>query len=482
MYARIRKQQPVLHKYVDRLVEEGQISREQFEVLYDWLRVKLDAAQTRTEQTPVGSTVRAFDSAWAGLTEKYTAEPVATTVDKEELGAVAEALGTVPEGFVVHRKLKKLLQNRREAVRKDLPLDWAMGEMLAYGTLLLEGHAVRLTGQDVERGTFSHRHAVVFDQKTDQGFEPLNHIREGQARFCVHNSPLTESACVGFEYGYSLGDPQMLVIWEAQFGDFANGAQVYFDQFIASAEVKWKRCSGLTLYLPHGYEGQGPEHSSARPERFLQLCSDKNMQVIQPTTPAQMFHVLRRQMKRNFRKPLVVLTPKSLLRNPQATSSVDDLVHGRFELVLDDPKVTDPKRIDRVLVCTGKVYYDLVAHREELGRDDLAVVRIEQLYPLPTGELADALARYRDARQIVWVQEEPRNMGAYRFLRTTLWDQLDIDLPYVGRDENASPAVASAKMHEQEQRKIMITAIGLPTTGPAAESAGPPSPRKVAAS
>ena len=262
----------------------------------------------------------------------------------------------------------------------------------------------------------------------------------------------------------------MLVIWEAQFGDFANGAQVIFDQFLASAEAKWDRYSGLTLFLPHGYEGQGPEHSSARPERFLQLCANNNMQVVYPTSPAQMFHLLRRQMKRSFRKPLIVLTPKSLLRHPEVVSSVDEFVSGRVNVVLDDPAVNDPSKINRLLLCSGKVYYDLVAHRHKIGRDDVAVVRIEQLYPLPERELADILERYANVHETVWVQEEPKNMGAYRFLKTTLWEVLDLELAYVGRDENASPAVASMKMHTQEQDKIMINAVGLPTSADVAAS------------
>ncbi len=461
MYEQIRKQRPVLQTYVDRLIEEGELTSEQFEVLDQWLRSQLDAAQDRSKATPVAPTVEAFGSVWSGLTGKYSAARVDTAVSRDELGAVARGLGTVPENFNAHRKLKKLLAYRADSVDKDLPLDWAMGEMLAYGTLLVEGHAVRLTGQDVERGTFSHRHAVLFDTVTGDGFDALNHLAPGQAKFCVHNSPLTESACVGFEYGYSLGDPEMLVIWEAQFGDFANGAQVFFDQFIASAEMKWQRFSGLTLFLPHGYEGQGPEHSSARPERFLQLCANNNMQVVNPSTPAQMFHLLRRQMKRSFRKPLIVLTPKSLLRHPKAVSRTANLTEGGFELVLDDPSVTDHQSVRRVLLCSGKVYYDLIAHREQAGGDDVAVVRLEQLYPLATEDLQEVLSQYSPEVELVWVQEEPRNMGAFRFLKTTLWEQLDIDPRYVGRDENASPAVASMKMHLQEQKKIMINALGL---------------------
>ena len=464
LYARIKKQPPVLRTYAQQLIGEGVISEQAFNELYEKLKSQLDEAQTRSAEKPVGSTVAAFSSVWADLTEKYSSEPVETGAPREQLQAVAQALGTVPDDFTAHRKLKKLLENRRQAIEKDQPLDWAMGELLAYGTLLLDGHAVRLTGQDVERGTFSHRHAVLFDQTTGQGYDALNHLQPEQARFCIHNSPLSEAACVGFEYGYSLGDPQMLVIWEAQFGDFANGAQVIFDQFLASAEAKWNRYSGLTLFLPHGYEGQGPEHSSARPERFLQLCANNNMQVVYPTSPAQMFHLLRRQMKRSFRKPLIVLTPKSLLRHPKVVSTVDQFVTGRFELVLDDPHVSDPSKIKRLLLCSGKVYYDLVAHREKIERDDVAVVRIEQLYPLPERELAEIIQRYADVHETVWVQEEPKNMGAYRFLKTTLWERIDLDLAYVGRDESASPAVASTKMHNQEQEKIMINAVGLPTS------------------
>ena len=482
LYARIKKQPPVLRTYAQQLIGEGVISEQAFDELYEKLKAQLDEAQTRSAEKPVGSTVAAFSSVWADLTEKYSSDPVETGAPREQLQAVAHALGTVPDDFTAHRKLKKLLENRRQAIEKDQLLDWAMGELLAYGTLLLDGHAVRLTGQDVERGTFSHRHAVLFDQITGQGYDALNHLQPDQARFCIHNSPLSEAACVGFEYGYSLGDPQMLVIWEAQFGDFANGAQVIFDQFLASAEAKWNRYSGLTLFLPHGYEGQGPEHSSARPERFLQLCANNNMQVVYPTSPAQMFHLLRRQMKRSFRKPLIVLTPKSLLRHPKVVSTVDQFVTGRFELVLDDPHVGDPSKIKRLLLCSGKVYYDLVAHREKIERDDVAVVRIEQLYPLPERELAEIIQRYANVHETVWVQEEPKNMGAYRFLKTTLWERIDLDLAYVGRDESASPAVASMKMHNQEQEKIMINAVGLPTsrTDAARDQANHTAPRLAA--
>jgi 2-oxoglutarate dehydrogenase E1 component len=466
MYEKIRKQTPVLKQYTGTLIAEGLITQQEADRLYAELKDKLDESQTRTKKQPVSPTVSAFRSGWAGLTGDYSDALVDTGAKREQLDLVAKALGRVPDGFALHKKLVKQLEYRRSAVEKDEPLDWAMGELLAYGTLLLEGHAVRLTGQDVERGTFSHRHAVLFDQRTGHGYAPLNEITASQARFCVHNSPLTESGCVGFEYGYSLTDPQMLVIWEAQFGDFANGAQVMIDQFIASAEVKWQRHTGLVLFLPHGYEGQGPEHSSARLERFLTNCARNNMQVVYPTTSAQHFHMLRQQIKRNFRKPLIVMTPKSLLRHPKATSTVEELVSGAFQRVLDDPSVpavAKPKRISRVLLCTGKVYYDLVAHREKVQRDDVAIVRVEQLYPFPERRLREILLRYQHVEELAWVQEEPKNMGAWRHMDAYCREALEITLGYIGRDANASPAAGSVRMHEQEQERIMVMALGLPT-------------------
>jgi 2-oxoglutarate dehydrogenase E1 component len=462
LYERIRKQEPVLTKYAAQLVAEGEITQDEFERGYERLRSALDEAQTRTKEKPVEPTVRALSNTWAGLKMEYSDEPVETAAPKDQLVKVSKALAKMPDGFNLHKKLKKLMDYRGSAVEKDEPLDWAMGEMLAYGTLLDDGFAVRLTGQDVERGTFSHRHAVLFDQKTGKGFEPLNNLASGQSKFCIHNSPLTESACVGFEYGYSLGDPKMLVIWEAQFGDFVNGAQVYFDQFVASAEAKWKRSSGMTCFLPHGYEGQGPEHSSARLERFLILCANNNMAVVYPTTPAQMFHMLRRQMKRAFRKPLIVMTPKSLLRHPEATSSVAELTSGGgFQRVIDDPFVKNPARKRRVLLCTGKIYYDLIAHRRNVTDADVAIIRVEELYPFPEMPLREVLKRYPAEAEMVWAQEEPRNMGAYRFMREQLQDKLDIEVHYIGREVHASPAVASQKMHEQQQKSIMVSAIGL---------------------
>jgi len=463
MYEKIRRHERVVTQYADRLISSGCITREQFDTEYENKKARMDEAQTRSRENPVNPSVPAFRNIWHGLTGSYNDDPVITGVNHEELIEVSRALGHVPENFNLHRKLDRLLRYRREAVEKNEPIDWGLAEMLAYGTLLREGYPVRLTGQDVERGTFSHRHAVLTDQKTGGKFRPLDHIHPNQARMCIHNSPLTESACLGFEYGYSLGDPNMFVIWEAQFGDFANGAQVIIDQFIASAETKWQRHSGLTLFLPHGYEGQGPEHSSARLERFLILCAGDDMQVVYPTTPSQMFHLMRRQMRRNFRKPLVVMTPKSLLRHPHATSQAEEFVSGRFQPVIDDPSVTDPSRIRRMVLCSGKIYYELAAHREQVGRDDVAIIRIEQLFPLSKGLLDPIFDRYVHCEERLWVQEEPKNMGAYRHIDALIREYYnDTLVQYVGREPHSSPAEGSTRMHAQIQDSIMIRAIGLP--------------------
>jgi 2-oxoglutarate dehydrogenase E1 component len=459
MYQRIKRQKPVLQKYADRLIAEGEITKGEFEAVAEQINTAMDSAHTRTKEKPVKPKIAPFGHIWHGLNEEYSSTPVDTSTTRDVLGQVAKALGTLPEGFTPHKVVQGLLEYRGNAIAKNEPIDWALGELFAYGTLLLEGHAIRLTGQDVERGTFSHRHCVVNDQKLGDGYCALNHLGGEQAKFCVHNSPLTEAACVGFEYGYSLTDPKMLLVWEAQFGDFANGAQVIIDQFLASAEAKWNRSSGLVLFLPHGYEGQGPEHSSARLERFLQLCADNNMQVVYPTTPAQIFHLLRRQMKRNFRKPLVVMTPKSLLRNKRAVSALDEFTGGRFQRVIDDAFVQDPQKVNRILLCSGKVYYDLVQRREDAGRDDVAIIRLEQLYPFAESKLGKILERYRRNVEIAWVQEEPRNMGAWWHVRANLEEKLNLVVPYIGRDDSPTPACGSEKMHKQQQAKILAAAI-----------------------
>ncbi len=463
MYERIATKQPVTDTYGQRLIDDEVLAAEDRDAMVTAVRDALDRSQSDTLEQPVAPRDMPFStrSAWAGLTQAYDDRPVDTSVDRTRLEAICAALGSTPQGFSPHRKLEKLLAYRGSCMADGQPLDWAMGELLSWGSLLQEDTPVRLTGQDVQRGTISHRHGVLFDAKDGTAHESLNAIDGASARICIHNSPLTESACLGFEYGYSQGDPNMLIIWEAQFGDFANGAQVIIDQFIASAEAKWKRSSGLVLLLPHGYEGQGPEHSSARLGRFLSLCANRNMIVINPTTPAQLFHAMRRQIHRSFRKPLVVMSPKSLLRHPQATSSMEDLTSGTFQPVIDDGNAA-PGGVSRVVLCSGKIYYDLIAHRQLVSDGQAtAIVRIEELYPLPRAALADVLARYGDA-ELTWVQEEPENMGAWQFISAALRDEFGRNPTQVCRRAACTPAVASAKMHAREQHAILIKAVGLP--------------------
>ena len=462
MYEIVKKMKSVTELYGDALIEQNIISSSERTVMVDEVRNKLDESQQRSLEQPVAPHVPPYQkmSAWEGIQGNATDRKTDTTVTVTLLEKVSKALGSYPETFSCHPKLKKLLEMRGSVIEQTKPFDWGMGELLAYGTLLEEGSPVRLTGQDVERGTFSHRHAVIFNVSTGESLVPLNTISNSQASMCVHNSPLTENACLGFEYGYSLGDPKMLIVWEAQFGDFVNGAQVIIDQFIASAEVKWQRASGIVLLLPHGYEGQGPEHSSARLERFLALCANDNMSVINPTTPAQIFHALRRQIKWNFRKPLVVMSPKSLLRHPKAVSVVEDLTNRGFHCVIDEEHA-NPSEIHRVVFCSGKIYYDLLQHRAKVEAEHcISLVRIEELYPFPQKDLEAILHRYSNA-QYMYVQEEPENMGAWHYIDAAFQDHLDISLTRVCRRPCASPAVASNKMHTIEQHRILIQAIGL---------------------
>jgi 2-oxoglutarate dehydrogenase E1 component len=337
-----------------------------------------------------------------------------------------------------------------------------MGEALAFGSLLAQGVRVRLSGQDSRRGTFSHRHSVLFDHETGREYTPLAHVRDKQGVFEVRDSPLSEAGVLGFEYGYSLDMPEGLVLWEAQFGDFVNAAQVIIDQFLSSSEAKWNRVSGLTLLLPHGMEGQGPEHSSARLERFLNLCVNDNWQVCNLTTPAQYFHVLRRQVLRPYRKPLVIMSPKSLLRHPMATSALSDFTEGGFQHIIPDAMVKDPKKVRRVLLCTGKVYYDLATAREERGYDDVAIIRVEQLYPLRKDELLEALSVFSDGTPVVWVQEEPKNMGPWPYVNRELPGLLLGSFPWscVSRPLSASPATGSATRHKREQARLVEDALG----------------------
>jgi len=412
-----------------------------------------------------------FSGRWKNFSPVYSHTPVETCVPSGILDRIADAIGTVPEGFTVHPNLIKTLQTRRENIKGRKAVDWGTGEAMAFGSLVLEGIAVRLSGQDSRRGTFTQRHSVVVDFNTGAEHYPLSHLDPKQAAFDVYDSSLSEAAVMGFEFGYSLDDPGSLVMWEGQFGDFANGAQVIIDQFLTSCESKWMRSSGLVLLLPHGYEGQGPEHSSARLERFLQMCAEDNIQVAYPTTPAQYFHLLRRQVKRNFRKPLVVMTPKSLLRisekkpvELQAASPISEFTSGHFREVLDDQKAK-PELVTRLLLSSGKVYYDLAAKRDELGTQAVAVIRLEQLYPWPQDQLAAVFSRYRRCREWVWVQEESQNMGGWTFAEPRL-RAMNFPFEYVGRDASASPATGSHHVHEREQELLVNGAFAVTPPGP----------------
>ena len=380
----------------------------------------------------------------------------------EKLQGLLRKLADVPADFHPHPKILRFLESRREMADGKKPIDWSAAEALAIGSLAVQRLRVRLSGQDSERGTFSHRHAVLHDVTNGRSYMPLAHLAPDQAPVEIYNSPLSEAGVLGFEYGYSLDCPDGLVMWEAQFGDFVNAAQVIIDQFIVSAEDKWKRLSGVVLLLPHAFEGMGPEHSSARLERFLALAAKDNIQVANVTTPAQFFHILRRQVLRVWRKPLILMTPKSLLRHPSCVSRLEDLSRGRFQRVLPDVPPEGRTAIDRALLCSGKIYYELVQKRTELKKHNVAIIRLEQLYPVPREPLKDALAGCADGTPVFWVQEEPENMGAWRFLKIQLGEKLFERFPFSGihRQSAASPATGSASSHKLEQEKILMAALG----------------------
>jgi 2-oxoglutarate dehydrogenase E1 component len=467
MYKAIRAQKTTRARYAERLAAEGALSAEEAAAIQARFTAALDEA-FEASRTYKPNKADWLEGKWAGLAPggiEDEAKDCGTGVALERLREVGEALCRVPDGFDVNPKIARQLDQKRESITSGEGIDWATGEALAFGTLMLEGHNVRLSGEDVQRGTFSHRHAVLIDQTTQAEYTPLNHLREGQARFEAFNSLLSEAGVLGFDYGYSLADPSTLVLWEAQFGDFANGAQVIIDQFIASGESKWLRMSGLVMLLPHGYEGQGPEHSSARLERYLQLCAERNMQVCNFTTPANYFHALRRQLKRNYRKPLIVMTPKSLLRHKLAVSTLDEFGPGAsFRHVIPeiDP-IAEDEAVKRIVFCTGKVYYDLLAARREERIDTVALVRVEQLYPFPSVSLPKVIARYPNA-EIVWCQEEPQNMGAWTFIDRRLEEAAAAAdrrarPRYIGRREAASPATGFYKVHNAEQAALVEEAL-----------------------
>ncbi|KAA2214572.1 2-oxoglutarate dehydrogenase E1 component [Teichococcus oryzae] len=470
MYGRIKETRTTRTLYAERLAQSGAVPAEEGKAMLDAFYAQLEEA-FQAAQTFKPNKADWLEGHWAGLKAAGSEEEEkedGTAVALDTLREVGMALARVPADFNTNSKITRQLDAKRNAIESGEGIDWATGEALAFGSLLLEGHRIRLSGEDVQRGTFSHRHCVLIDQKTQAEYMPLNNIRDGQKRMEAFNSLLSEMGVLGFDYGYTLADPQTLVLWEAQFGDFANGAQVVIDQFIASAETKWLRMSGLVMLLPHGYEGQGPEHSSARLERYLQLCAEKNMAVCNFTTPANYFHALRRQLKRNYRKPLVVMTPKSLLRHKLAVSSLADFAPGSiFQTVIPEvDAIAAPDQVKRVVICTGKVYYDLLQERRDKKVQDVAIIRMEQMYPFPARSLARALAEYKNA-EIVWCQEEPENMGAWNFLDRRIEKVLrelgnKAQRPsYVGREEAASPATGSAKVHQQQQEALVREALGL---------------------
>ena len=468
MYRAIRARKTTRALYADQLIARGTITATDSQTLWDdFAKTLEDADQAAQGFKP--NKADWLEGHWSGLKQADQIEEWAettTAIDTATLREVGAALAKAPENFDTNPKILRQLEAKRAMIDTGANIDWATGEALAFGSLLLEGHRVRLSGEDCQRGTFSHRHAVLIDQTNETECFPLNHIRPGQAEIEIHNSLLSEAGVLGFEYGYSLADPRTLVLWEAQFGDFANGAQVIIDQFLASGETKWLRMSGLVLLLPHGHEGQGPEHSSARLERYLQLCAERNMTVGNFTTPANYFHALRRQLKRNFRKPLVVMTPKSLLRHKLAVSSLADFTAGsHLQVVLPEIDViAAPEKIRRVVLCSGKVYYDLLAERRDKKIDDVAILRLEQIYPFPELTLARLLAPYRNA-DLVWCQEEPENMGAWQFVDRRIEKSLArVDLrvrrpAYIGRPEAASPATGQAKLHAAQQAALVGAAL-----------------------
>lgn len=456
MYSIIKQKQTPPDIYGAKLVSTGVITAEEFDKMKADFKSHLDTEFKEAEKYEAPE--HKFDGLWKGY--KRDGKEVASGYDKKKLVKIGTELSTIPSDFNINSKLKKLFDARLASLKNDTELDWATGEQLAFASLLDEGVNIRITGQDAGRGTFSHRHSVLHDQENGKKYQPLNNFG-AKGTYEVADSNLSEYGVLGFEFGYSVHDPKNLVIWEAQFGDFANGAQIMFDQFIVSSEQKWMQMSGLVCLLPHGYEGQGPEHSSARLERFLQSCAENNIQVANPTNPASIYHLLRRQIVRDFRKPLIVMTPKSLLRHKLATSKLSDFdKNTRFMPVLDDGKV-DASKVKKIVLCTGKVYYDLLDKRDSDNKKDVAIIRLEQLYPFPKKELEKIFARYKGASRIVWAQEEPENMGAWNFVNYRIRELIGSkELEYVGRCEAASPACGYMSVHQEQQKGLVEKAIG----------------------
>ena len=465
MYSKIRKHKTTRELYVKSLIEQGVVSEDRAKEMESEYRTALDNGEH-----VVKSLVKEPDSAlfvnWKPYIGHEWNDPHDTSLDLKLVQDIANQINTLPEGFPVQRQVSKIYEDRRKMAAGAAPINWGFAEMLAYATLIHEGHPVRITGQDVGRGTFSHRHAVLHNQKDASNYIPLRHIKEDQPPFEIYDSFLSEEAVLAFEYGYATTTPKALVIWEAQFGDFANGAQVVIDQFISSGEFKWGRLCGLTMLLPHGYEGQGPEHSSARLERFMQLCGEHNMQVCIPSTPAQVYHMLRRQAVRPLRKPLIVMSPKSLLRHKEAVSSLEELAEGQFQCVIDEVDELDKKKVTRMVLCSGKVYYELRELRRQHELDHIAIVRIEQLYPFPYQEMREVIEQYPKLKDVIWCQEEPRNQGAWytsrhRMARVIHDYNPKLEISYAGREPSAAPAAGYMALHLAQQEALLHAALDL---------------------
>ena len=465
MYKVVRSLASTRTLYTEKLIAEGLLSQAEADEINTSYRKALDEG-THVVKSLVMAPNTALYVDWRPYLGHDMNTTCDTTINMKRLKDLAQKLVKIPEGFSLNRQVAKVLDDRAKMAAGELPLDWGCAELLAYASLVDDNYKVRLTGQDVGRGTFSHRHAVLHDQNTGNTFVPISHISESQRKFVIYDSLLSEEAVLAFEYGYATTRPDALVIWEAQFGDFAHGAQVVIDQFIASGEYKWERLCGLTLLLPHGYEGQGPEHSSARIERFLQLCAQKNIQVCVPTTPAQIFHMLRRQVIRPLRKPLIVMSPKSLLRHKEAVSTLKELAEGTFQLVIPETDKLKAKDVKRLILCSGKVYYELRAKRRELGLTDAAIVRLEQLYPFPEEVLQEVIAPYENLETVIWCQEEPQNMGAWynsqhHMKNVIIRHNPKLALLYAGREASASPAAGYAALHNKEQQQLLMDAFQL---------------------
>jgi 2-oxoglutarate dehydrogenase E1 component len=456
MYDAIAKHPNPREVYSKVLIERGEIEAEMAKAMDKSFWKQLQDRLDFVKQNPLPYTYQPPELAWRALRksnpEDFDQSPD-TFISEETVKLLAEKLAFIPENFDPLPKIRQILQRGKDFFDKEKKIDWAWGELMAYGSLLLEGNDVRLSGQDTIRGTFSHRHAIIYDETDNKGYNRLGTLAEKQGQFRIYNSLLSEFAVLGFEFGYALANPQTLTLWEAQFGDFSNGAQTIIDQFIIPSESKWQRMSGVVMLLPHGYEGQGPEHSSARLERFLQMSAEYNIAVVNITSPANFFHALRRQLYRPFRKPLVVMSPKSLLRHPRCVSDWKELTIGGFKELIDDATITDASTVKRVLLCSGKIYFDLLERKEKTKRNDIAIVRLEQMYPLPLKQL-DAIAEKYKGATFIWVQEEPYNMGAYAFIKIN-WKPKDREIYGITRKASSSPATGYSKLHSKEQEEIV---------------------------